>query len=70
MMDYGSSSNVNPFKVCEKLNVKHEQSNIQIIQFDRFFTSRLVLRYAGWVLQLRVGALFDSLLILIGADKT
>jgi hypothetical protein len=35
MMDYGDSSNVIPFKVCEKLNVKPEQYDIQIIQLDR-----------------------------------
>jgi hypothetical protein len=35
MMDFGASSNVIPFKVCEKLNVKPEQSDIQIIQLDR-----------------------------------
>jgi hypothetical protein len=35
MMDSGASSNVMPLKVCEKLNVKPEQSDIQIIQLDR-----------------------------------
>jgi hypothetical protein len=31
MVDSGASSNVIPFKVCEKLNVKPEESDIQII---------------------------------------
>jgi hypothetical protein len=31
MIDYDSSSNIMPFKVCEKLKVKFEQSEIQII---------------------------------------
>jgi hypothetical protein len=31
MMDFGASSNPIPFKVCKKINVKHEQSDIQII---------------------------------------
>jgi hypothetical protein len=35
MVDSGASSNVMPFKVCEKLNVKPEESDIQIIQLDR-----------------------------------
>jgi hypothetical protein len=35
MMDYGASSNVMPLKVCEKLNVKPEESDIQIIHLDR-----------------------------------
>jgi hypothetical protein len=35
MVDSGASSNVMPLKVCEKLNVKPEESDIQIIQLDR-----------------------------------
>jgi hypothetical protein len=35
MVDSGASSNVMPLKVCEKLNVKPETSDIQIIQLDR-----------------------------------
>jgi hypothetical protein len=35
MVDSGASSNVMPLKFCEKLNVKPEPSNIQIIQLDR-----------------------------------
>jgi hypothetical protein len=34
MMDSGASPNVFPFKVCEKINVKHERSEIQIIQLE------------------------------------
>jgi hypothetical protein len=35
MVDSGASSNVMPLKVCEKLNVKPEPSDIHIIQLDR-----------------------------------
>jgi hypothetical protein len=35
MMDLGASSNVIPFKVCGKLNIKSEQYDIQIIQLDK-----------------------------------
>jgi hypothetical protein len=35
MVDSRASSNVMPLKVCEKLNFKPEESNIQIIQLDR-----------------------------------
>jgi hypothetical protein len=35
MVDSGASSNVMPFKVCEKLNAKPEKYDIQIIQLDR-----------------------------------
>jgi hypothetical protein len=35
MVDSGASSNVIPFKVCEKLNVKLEEIDIQIIHLDR-----------------------------------
>jgi hypothetical protein len=34
MVDLGASSNVMTFKVCEKINVKPEESDIQIIQMD------------------------------------
>jgi predicted aspartyl protease len=34
MVDLGASSNVMPLKVCEKLKIKPELSNIQIIQLD------------------------------------
>jgi len=35
MVDLGASFNVMPLKVCEKLNLKLEESDIQIIQLDR-----------------------------------
>jgi hypothetical protein len=35
MVDLCASSNVMPLKICEKLNVKPEKSDIQIIQLDR-----------------------------------
>jgi hypothetical protein len=35
MVDSRTSSNVMPFKVCDKLNVKPEEYNIQIIELDR-----------------------------------
>jgi hypothetical protein len=35
MVDSRASSNVMPLKVCEKLNAKPEESDIQIIQLDR-----------------------------------
>jgi hypothetical protein len=35
MVDSGASSNFMPLKVCEKLNAKLEESDIQIIKLDR-----------------------------------
>jgi hypothetical protein len=35
MVDSRASSNVMPLKVCENINVKPEESDIQIIQLDR-----------------------------------
>ena len=35
MVDSGTSSNVMPFSVCQKLNVDPKKSNIQIVQLDR-----------------------------------